>query len=160
MSGVIVGRLDQVGMMDTTPPLEPHDVRLLQRLRALPDRSLDRASAHLAAGLPLRRADLGWTGQGPASDGCLVGVSMSRWALLRQPLRIPSLLLLAASFDAWAYEEIRRHGSPADLRGRRLPPTARARLGQLLDLEHRRRHGWGSQPRPGTPKAEEAELLP
>gem|GEM_PF-4470982 len=151
------GTLYQVGMMDSILPLEPHDVRLLHGLRALPDHSLDRASAHLAAGLPLRRADLGWNGRGPAADGCLVGVSMSRWAFLCQTLRIPALLMLAAGFDAWAYEEIRRHGSPADLRGRRLPPCARMRLAQLLDVEHRRRHGWPELPSPQVP---EAALLP
>jgi hypothetical protein len=129
-------------MTDYAGELEAHDLRFLHALRALPDSSLDRARAHLAAGLPLRRADLGWHGRGPADDGCLVGVSMSRWAFLRAPLRIPALILLAAIFDSWSFEEIRRHGNPAELRSRHLPEVARERLGLILDIEYRRRQGW------------------
>ncbi len=142
-------------MTDYAAELEAHDLRLLHALRALPDSSLDRARAHLAAGLPLRRADLGWHGRGPASDGCLVGVSMSRLAFLRAPLRIPALIMLAAIFDAWSFEEVRRHGAPADLRVRRLPPSARDRLGLILDIEYRRRHGWP----PGSSRDRTAEPL-
>ena len=129
-------------MAESAVPLEAHDLRLLHALRALPEESLDRARAHLAAGLPLRRADLGWHGRGPASDGCLVGVSMSRLAFLRAPLRMPALILLAATFDSWSFEEIRRRGTVAELRSRRLPSAARERLSLLLDLEYRRRGGW------------------
>jgi hypothetical protein len=134
--------------------LAAHDLRFLQALRALPDNSLDRARAHLAAGLPLRRADLGWRGGGPANDGCLVGVSMSRLSFFRAPLRIPALILLAAVFDSWSFEEIRRHGQPAELRSRHLPRWARDRLGLLLDVESRRRQGWA----PSLPPTRDEEM--
>lgn len=122
--------------------LRPHDQRLVRALRALPDPALDRGRAHIAAGLPLRRADLGWHLTRPAEDGCLLGVSMSRFQFLGVPLRLPGLVLLAAAFDAWSFEECLRLGELDWLRGRRIPPAVATRLAQLLDLELRRRSGW------------------
>lgn len=137
--------------MSAFSPLEPgaHDVRLLKALRALDDPALDRARAHLAAGLPVRRADLGWRGAGPAREGCVVGVSMSRRQFAMRPLRVPGLLLLAAIFDSWAFEEELRVGGLAAARGRRLGQRATTRLAELLDLEWRRRSGWEA---PGSPQ--------
>lgn len=129
--------------------LRAHDVTLMRALRALPDRALDRARAHVAAGLPMRRADLGWEHGNPADDGCVVGVSMSRATFLRHPLRIPGLLLLAAVFDSWTFQEANRLGDTEAIRSRQVPLLARERLGLLLDLEGRRRGGW-------TPDAEPA----
>jgi hypothetical protein len=138
--------------MPASPPeLRAHDRRLLPGLRALDDASLDRARAHLAAGLPIRRADLGWRGPGPAREGCVVGISMSRRRFWTHPLRAPGLLLLAAIFDAWAYEEELRAQDQGLARSRRLGPLARARLAELLDLEWHRRRGW---PEPMTPASE------
>ncbi|HUY55208.1 MAG TPA: hypothetical protein VMV23_08625 [Candidatus Nanopelagicaceae bacterium] len=128
--------------MTTVPSdLAARDLRLLRAMRALPDGSLDRARAHLAACLPLRRAELGWRGSGAADDGCLVGVAMSRLEFLRSPRRLPGLLLLTAVFDSWAFEEARRREDLEALRAQQLPAAARRRLGELLDIEHHRRHG-------------------
>lgn len=140
----------------SAPPiaLRAHDRRLLQALRALDDASLDRARAHLAAGLPVRRADLGWRGPGPAREGCVVGLAMSRRQFWAHPLRAPGLLLLAATFDAWAYEEARRIGDLCGARSRRLGPRVQARLAELLDLEWHRRRGW---PEPLVAAADRAE---
>jgi hypothetical protein len=124
------------------PELRAHDRRLLHGLRALEDVSLDRARAHLGAGLQIRRADLGWRGPGPALEGCVVGISMSRRQFWMHPLRAPALLLLAAIFDAWAHEESLRTEEQSGARSRRLGPSARARLAELLDLEWHRRRGW------------------
>jgi hypothetical protein len=122
--------------------LRAHDRRLLHGLRALEDGSLDRARAHLAAGLEVRRADLGWRGSGPAREGCVVGISMSRRQFWMHPLRAPALLLLAAIFDTWAYDETVRTEEQIGDRSRRLGPSTRARLAELLDLEWHRRRGW------------------
>ncbi len=135
--------------MPAAPPvLRAHDRHLLQGLRALDDASLDRARAHLAAGLPIRRADLGWKGPGPAREGCLVGVAMSRRRFWAHPLMAPGLLLLAAIFDAWAYEEAMRLGDQGAARSRRLGPLVHTRLAELLDLEWHRRCGWPEPPIP------------
>ena len=128
------------------PELRAHDRRLLQGLHALDDASLDRARAHLAAGLPIRRADLGWRGPGPAREGCVVGVAMSRRRFWAHPLRAPGLLLLAATFDAWAFEEALRLGDRSAARSRRLGPQVHTRLAELLDLEWHRRWGWPGPP--------------
>ncbi|MGC8473491.1 MAG: hypothetical protein ACP5PW_03665 [Candidatus Dormibacteria bacterium] len=128
--------------------MRAHDRRLLQGLHALDDASLDRARAHLAAGLPIRRADLGWRGSGPAREGCVVGVAMSRRRFWAHPLRAPGLLLLAAIFDAWAYEEARRVGDRSAARSRRLGPLVHTRLAELLDIEWHRRNGWPGPPTP------------
>jgi len=133
-------------MQPSPSELGPGDRRLLRALRALPDSSLDRARAHLAAGLPLRRAELGWQGRGAADDGCLVGVSMSRLEFLRAPRRLPGLVRLTAVFDSWAFEECQRLGDLGSLRSRQLPDAARRHLAELLDLEHRRRQGWSEAP--------------
>ena len=135
--------------MPASPPeLRAPDRRLLHGFRALDDVSLDRARAHLAAGLPVRRATLGWRGPGPAREGCVVGISMSRRRFWMRPLRAPGLLLLAAIFDAWAYEEELFAEGQTVARSRNLGPLARARLAELLDLEWHRRCGW---PGPMTP---------
>ena len=127
--------------MTAATPLTAAERRLCQSLGALPDAALDRARAHLAAGLPMRRADLGWRGgDRPASDGCLVGVSMTRHQLLRSPLRTPRLMRLAARFDTWVFAEAQRLEDWPALRTRQLPAGARDRLAELLDWEHRRRH--------------------
>ncbi|HUY60478.1 MAG TPA: hypothetical protein VMW49_01250 [Candidatus Dormibacteraeota bacterium] len=127
--------------MPAATPLTTAERRLRHSLRALPDQALDRARAHLAAGLPMRRADLGWRGgDRPAHDGCLVGVSMSRRQLLLSPLRTPRLMRLAARFDAWVFAEAQRLEDWPALRNRQLPAGARDHLGQLLDWEYRRRH--------------------
>jgi hypothetical protein len=133
--------------MPAAPPeLRAHDRRLLQGLRSLDDASLDRARAHLAAGLPMRRADLGWKGAGPAREGCVVGVAMSRRRFWARPLKAPGLLLLAAIFDAWAYEEALRVGDEGAARSRRLGPLVHTRLAELLDLEWHRRCGCPGPP--------------
>ncbi len=136
-------------MSHATSPLslQTHDVRLLHAMRALPDKALDRARAHVAARLPVRRAELGWTVRGgPADDGCLIGISMSRFRYFSSPLRMPALVYLAATFDGWAFEEARRSHDERAMRSRRVPSSSVERLGRLLDIEYGRRHGIPSRP--------------
>ncbi|MHB8312634.1 MAG: hypothetical protein ACYDD0_04960 [Candidatus Dormibacteria bacterium] len=115
--------------------LAERDLRLLRAIRSLPDRQLDRA--HWPPGG--RCAELGWRGSDASGDGCLVG-AMSRLEFLRSHGASPACCCSPPDSTAGP---LRKHDAQEDLtalRARQLSAAARRRLGELLGIEHYRRH--------------------